>query len=113
MKRNFNMEYDKNKIRDFVEKIIPKGKIMTPAEVAKAIGLNPTSYQRCVAKEICKCTAPERYRIVLKSGWRLSHPNNPCDCRKRADFLREESISISEDNTRVLNAVMFLHDHIK
>lgn len=104
------MKYNKKKIHDFIEEKIPKGKIMTPALVAKAIGLNPTSYQRCVAKEICKCKKPEMYRIVLKSGWRLPHPNDPCDCGKRADFLREEGISISEDNTRVLNAVMFLYN---
>ena len=106
------MKYNKNKIRHFVEEEIPKGKIMTPALVAKAIGLNPTSYQRCVAKEICKCKEPEMYRIVLKlkSGWRFPHPNKKRDCKKRADFLRKEGISISEDNTRVLNAVMFLYN---
>jgi len=104
------MKYDKDKIHHFVEKIIPKGKIMTPAMVAEAIGLNPTSYQRCVGQEICKCKVPEKYRIVLKSGWRFPHQE---DCDKRADFLRKEGISISEDNKRVLNAEMFLYDHKK
>lgn len=58
------MKYDKDKIHHFVEKIIPKGKIMTPAMVLEAIGLNSTSYQRCVGQEICKCKAPE-----IKALW--------------------------------------------
>ena len=107
--RNFDMGYDKDKIHRFVEKTIPKGKIMTPSGVAEALGLDSTSYQRCVAQEICKCEKPERYRIVLKSGWKFPHQNDQDNCDKRADFLKGEGISISENNTRVLNAEKFLY----
>ena len=107
MKRKCDMKYDKKKIHDFVKEI-PKGKIMTPSGVAKAIGLNPTSYQRCVAREICKCAVPERYRIVLKSGWKFPHQDDNKDCKRRATSLRKEGVLISKDNKRVLNVATFL-----
>lgn len=109
MKGKCNMKYDKDEIHKFVVNKIPKGKIMTPSGVAKAVGLNPTSYQRCVAQAICKCKKPEKYRIVLKSGWRFPHLCEE-DGKERADFLRKEGISISEDNTRVLKAEKFLYE---
>lgn len=109
MKGKCNMKYDKDEIHKFVVNKIPKGKIMTPSGVAKAVGLNPTSYQRCVAQAICKCKKPEKYRIVLKSGWRFPHLCEE-DCKERAVFLRGEKISISKDNTRVLNAEKFLYE---
>lgn len=95
-------KYTKEEVHNFV-KNIPTGRISTASMIARALGLEPKNYQRCVGKEVCKCNIPGRYRVVLKTGWRFPHIDDIIDCDARAKQLRNESIEISEDNKFVLN----------
>ena len=76
--------------------------------IAKALGLEPKYYQRCIGKEVCKCDTPGRYRVVLKTRWRFPHKDDIIDCDARAKQLRDEDITISEDNKFVRNAEKYL-----
>ena len=70
---------------------IPKGKVVTYADIARAAGTSPRAAGQILKRNPCPDKYP-CYRVVMSSGKVGGYLGN--DARKKESLLREEGIEI-------------------